>query len=91
MRIRACLKQGVALGSMSVPPAVAGGSTITITHGGTVDPPAAAGGTDIDPSQLLFKAKLVFSLKPERAGKLNRMPLKGGSVREFLKILKADV
>ena len=38
---------------MSVPPAVAGGSTIAITHDTRVDPPATAGGTDIDPSAIL--------------------------------------
>ena len=35
------------LGQMSVPPAVAGGSTAALTRMAIIDPPATAGGTDI--------------------------------------------
>jgi hypothetical protein len=37
---------------MSVPPAVAGGSTIRCGLVGVVDPPATAGGTDIYPTMV---------------------------------------
>ena len=48
-------KSAIAVGSGSVPPAVAGGSTVRIQNPEQyrmliIDPPATAGGTDIDPS-----------------------------------------
>jgi hypothetical protein len=48
-------ESGITVGSKSVPPAVAGGSTIGIQYQWeyrmlNIDPPATAGGTDLDPS-----------------------------------------